>query len=161
MNSIENISASELQLNKFLVGEIITSYNRKRNKTGIIIRSSQDIYALVKRLYKREEIEHREKMFAVFLSHRYEVMGWQLQSVGGLTGTVCDPKILFQGALTANASAVILVHNHPSGNLKASHQDILLTKKVNEGAKLLDMQLLDHLIISDDGYVSLADEGLI
>jgi DNA repair protein RadC len=161
MNTSETLTQTDFQLEKFLIGEIITTYNRKRKKTGIFIRNSRDIYNVVIRLYKQEDIEHRERMFAVFLNRRHEILGWQLQSLGGLSGTVCDPKMLFQSALLANAASIILVHNHPSGNLSPSQEDISLTRKVKEGGKLLEIQLLDHLILNESTYCSLADEGYL
>lgn len=82
-------------------------------------------------------------------------------SEGGVAGTVVDPKVIFKEAIDHLASAVILSHNHPSGNLKPSQADIKITKKLVEAGNLLDIKVLDHLIISDQGYYSFADEGLI
>jgi DNA repair protein RadC len=82
-------------------------------------------------------------------------------SSGGVAGTVADPKLIFGVALKANACSVILVHNHPSDNLKPSNADKMLTEKIKQGGKLLDISVLDHLIISPEGYYSFADEGLI
>ena len=82
-------------------------------------------------------------------------------STGGMTGTVADPKLIFVAALKACACSIMLVHNHPSGNLKPSRQDEELTHKIKEGAKLLDIILLDHLIISNESYFSMQDEGFI
>ena len=84
-------------------------------------------------------------------------MGYAQISSGGLTGTVCDPKIIFQYALQTNASGIILAHNHPSGNLQPSQADIQITEKVREAGKLLDIALLDHLILTGEGFYSLTD----
>ncbi len=75
--------------------------------------------------------------------------------------TICDPKIIFYAALQYQASNLILVHNHPSGNLKPSHEDIDLTKKIAAAGRMLDIKVLDHLIITDSAYTSLGDEGLM
>ena len=80
---------------------------------------------------------------------------------GGVSGTVADPKIIFKAALDKLASGVLLVHNHPSGNLKPSHQDIQLTKKLVESGRVLEIPVLDHVIFTDESYYSFADEGLI
>ncbi len=81
-------------------------------------------------------------------------------SIGGTNGCLLDLKIVFQYAIKANASSIILAHNHPSGNLKPSTADISITKKVSDAANLLDIKLLDHLILSpEDKYYSLSDEG--
>ena len=106
-------------------------------------------------------MEHREASFAVLLSRANRVLGVIRLSEGGVSGTVIDVKILFQSAILSNASGIIISHNHPSGNLTASSADLSLTKKIAAAGKLLDIQLLDHLIITDEGYYSLADEGLI
>ena len=78
-----------------------------------------------------------------------------------MTGTVADPKLIFVAALKSGATGVLLAHNHPSGNLTPSQADIDLTRKIKEGGKLLEIQLLDHLIITSEGYYSFADEGLL
>ena len=82
-------------------------------------------------------------------------------SIGGITGTVADPRIIFRKALAEDAVAIILFHNHPSGNVRPSRQDEELTSKIVQAARLFDIRILDHLIVSDNGYFSFADEGLI
>ena len=82
-------------------------------------------------------------------------------SKGGIAGTVVDPKIVFSVALKSAASSLILIHNHPSGNLQPSEADKTITKKLVDAAKLLDINVLDHLIISIESYYSFADEGLL
>ena len=82
-------------------------------------------------------------------------------SKGGISGTVADPKLIFKAALDSKASSLILVHNHPSGNLKPSEADKRLTKKVVEGGRMLDLPILDHLIFTNHGYFSFADEGIL
>ena len=82
-------------------------------------------------------------------------------SRGGVAGTVADPKLIFKEALENLASSIILVHNHPSGNRQPSAADISLTKKLKEAGNLLDLPVLDHLIYTDNGYYSFADEGML
>ncbi|MEN8249870.1 MAG: JAB domain-containing protein [Bacteroidota bacterium] len=82
--------------------------------------------------------------------------------MGGMSGTIADPKIIFQTALKASAASVILCHNHPSGNTKPSESDIRLTQKIKKAGSFLDLPALDHIIITEDsGYFSFADEGLL
>ena len=82
-------------------------------------------------------------------------------SKGGMTGTVVDVRLLFAIALKATATAVIAAHNHPSGSLRPSEQDIKLTRKIKHGGQLLDIKIHDHLIVTEDGYFSFQDEGLM
>ena len=81
--------------------------------------------------------------------------------MGGITGTVADLRIMFKLAIENLATGIILSHNHPSGQLKPSDADIQLTKSIKEAGKILTIELLDHVIISNDGYFSFADEGLL
>jgi DNA repair protein RadC len=106
------------------------------------------------------DLPHEE--FWVILTNRAQrVIKKQQISLGGVAGTVVDPKIIFKLALEELASGIILIHNHPSGNLTASQADILLTNKLKESGRLLDVQILDHLIIAGKNYLSFADEGLL
>ena len=90
-----------------------------------------------------------------------KVLGWFKISQGGVSGTVVDPKIIMQVALNANASGIILSHNHPSGNLQPSDSDVRLTKKIESGCEFMEISLLDHVILTSEGYYSFADEGQI
>ncbi len=118
------------------------------------ITSSADIYRLV-----RSSMEHlpHEEFRTVMLSRANNVITQTCISRGGTTATVVDPKLIFRSAIDTLAAGIILVHNHPSGNLTPSPQDDALTRRIADGAKLLDIRLLDHLIISPDGYYSYAD----
>lgn len=97
----------------------------------------------------------------MFTNRANKVLGIYEVSTGGIAGTVADPKLIFVAALKVGASGVILSHNHPSGNLTASQADIELTRKIKEGGRLLEIQLLDHVILTSEGYFSFADEGLV
>ena len=102
-----------------------------------------------------------EEFWIILLGQSSKVLNHQLISKGGMTFTVADPKMIFGVALAQHATGIILVHNHPSGNLKPSQQDIDLTKKLAAAGRLLEIQILDHLIITDSSYLSFADEGLL
>jgi DNA repair protein RadC len=104
---------------------------------------------------------NHEEFWILLLNRANHVKSKHLISKGGQSGTIADPKIIFKTALEQNAAYIILAHNHPSGNLKPSTEDIRLTKKLVEGGKMMDLLVVDHLIITDKGYYSFADEGLI
>jgi DNA repair protein RadC len=102
-----------------------------------------------------------EEFWILFLNRANFVTGKQQVSTGGMSGTVVDPKIIFRMALEQKAVSIILCHNHPSGNNKPSQEDIKLTKKLSEAGKSLEISVLDHLIVSQNGFFSFADEGLM
>jgi DNA repair protein RadC len=108
-----------------------------------------------------DKINLLEEFKIVLLNRANRVLGMITLSQGGVSGTVVDPKLIFVAALKAAASYIVLVHNHPSGNLKPSTEDLRLTKKLVEGGKLLDLLIVDHLIITNEGFYSFCDERLI
>lgn len=108
-----------------------------------------------------DRLQYVEEMYLMLLNRANKVLGYSKISLGGTTGTVVDLKVVFQTALKANASSILLCHNHPSGNLKPSEQDIKITKSIKEAGKLMEIALLDHLIITDEGFFSFADEGIL
>jgi len=110
--------------------------------------------------YHLSDLRH-EEFWVMLLSRSNEVMDKQKVSSGGVSGTVADARMIFKSAIQRLASAIILVHNHPSGNLKPSQADIDLTKKLKDAGALLDVAVLDHLIVADSGYYSFADEGML
>ncbi len=122
------------------------------------ITCSQDIYNLLSHSFL--DLLH-EEFWVVLLNRANKVLAKVLISKGGQSATISDPKIIFKTALEHNAAAIILAHNHPSGNLKPSSEDLNLTKKLVLAAKLLDIGVLDHIIFADTLYFSFADEGLM
>ena len=106
--------------------------------------------------------DHRHEVFAVmYLNRANKINHFETISEGGITGTVADPRIILKKALEADAVSIVLCHNHPSGSLKPSRADEELTIKIREAAKYFDIKVLDHIIVSDAGYYSFADEGLL
>ena len=103
--------------------------------------------------------EHREYFYIILMNRANKVLGVSQISVGGISGTVVDPKLVFQAALKANASSIILGHNHPSGELIPSDADNALTRKLADVGTLLDLPVLDHLIMNGETYYSYKDEG--
>lgn len=135
---------------------------RRRQLTDIRerprIASSRDAFQAIAPLLT--DLYH-EEFWLLLLNKACEVVAREKLSSGGTAGTVADVKMAFKRALDAHASALIAVHNHPSGNLKPSDADVDLTRKMKEAGKILDLPLLDHLIVSERGYYSFADEGMI
>ena len=121
-----------------------------------IIRSSRDVYDLLFPLLA--DLPH-EELWALFLNRSQRIIDKQKLSQGGIAETSFDMKLLLKHAINALASGIILCHNHPSGNLRPSHADDQLTRHVAQAVKLMDMQLLDHVIIADNRYYSYSDEG--
>ncbi len=126
---------------------------RKRQISG-----SRDAYEFLSPLLS--DLAH-EEFIALLLNRRNKVLFTDQISVGGVSGTLVDMKKLFLNAVEQQASAMIIAHNHPSGNLRPSEADRQLTRKVKKASELLDINLIDHLIISEEGYFSFADEGLM
>jgi DNA repair protein RadC len=125
------------------------------------ITGSKDVYSIFKEQWDDTKIELVEQFKVMLTNRANKVLGIFEASTGGVSGTVADPKLIFAAAIKAGASGVILAHNHPSGNLTASQADIDLTRKMKEGGKFLEIQVLDHIIMTTEGYYSFADEGLL
>ena len=106
------------------------------------------------------DLDH-EQFWVLMLNNSNQVMRKQMISKGGRAGTVADPKIIFNLAVQHHATSIIIAHNHPSGSLKPSAEDLLITKKLIDAGSMLDLRVLDHLIITTDSYTSFADEKLI
>src|SRR5215203_4159065 len=123
-----------------------------------VISSSADVAHYLQTLLR----DYKHEVFAVlFLNRSNKINHFQIISEGGITGTVADPRVILKKALEENAVSLILCHNHPSGSLKPSKADEDLTLKIKEAARYFDIKVLDHLIVSDDGYYSFADEGIL
>jgi len=125
------------------------------------ITASKDAYEILIELWDENKIEFVEQFKVLFLNKANKVLGVYEVSTGGISGTVADPRVIFVAALKANCCAIIISHNHPSGNLKPSRQDEELTEKIKNGGQFLEIKLLDHLIVTNEGYFSFTDEGLL
>lgn len=122
------------------------------------ISSSSDIFKLMHSTFAH--LNH-EEFWILLLNRSNHVLAKHLISKGGQAGTVADPKIIFKTALQHNAAGIVLMHNHPSGNLKPSADDIKITKDMSHTGNLLSLYIIDHLIFTDNGYYSFKDEGVI
>ncbi len=140
------------------IKEIRVSYS-SGNNDKIKINSSKDSYELMKSCWLMNTIELQEEFKILLLNRNHQVLGIYPLSKGGVSGVVVDAKLIFSVALKCNASSIIIAHNHPSGNLKPSEADLRLTKKLKEAGNYLDVKVLDHIILSKEGYYSFVDES--
>jgi len=145
-----------------MVSEIELIYkNKVKPSERPLVISAKDCYQLLLKTWDENKIEFVEQFKVVLMNRAQRVLGIYELSTGGVTGTVADPKLVFTAALKANACNIILSHNHPSGNLKPSRADEELTKKITTAGMYLDIKVIDHIIVTSEGYYSFADEGLL
>jgi DNA repair protein RadC len=141
------------------IREVQVSYQPLKGKL-FQVKSADNAFEYLSRAYDEGTIGLCEEFIVLLLNRANRVMGCLRLSKGGLTGTVVDLRILFGTALKAMASSIVIAHNHPSNNLQPSEADLELPQKIKKAGKLLDINLLDHLILgTDDNYVSFANEG--
>ena len=136
----------------------------KYKHSGIVktkITNSSDSYSLLKGMFDADTLEYCESSVAIYLNRANNTIGWQKISQGGITGTIIDVRVVLATALKCGATNIIISHNHPSGQLKSSEQDDTLTKKLSDACKIMEIRLLDHVIITSEGYYSYSDEGKI
>lgn len=125
------------------------------------ITSSKDAHDVLRKYWDGDKLELVEQFKVMLLNRANRVIGLLDLSTGSTTGTIADPRLIFCAALKGNSCGIIVAHNHPSGNLSASQADIALTNKLQQAGKFLEIQLLDHLILTSESYISFADEGLL
>lgn len=142
------------------VSEIKVSYSN-RNNIKVKVTNSKIIYNLIMKHWNLDIIEYQEEVKIILLNRANIVLGIYELSKGGISGTVVDIRIILGVALKCNASSIIMVHNHPSGKLTPSDNDKSITKRLKEACSILDISLLDHLIITKEGYYSFTNEGIL
>ncbi len=133
---------------------------KKKDFKRAKIKNSKDAADYARQFYF-DDLMIYESVFIIMTNRRSNTCGYAKISQGGISGTVVDIRLILKYAIDNLASGIILVHNHPSGNMIASPQDIQIAKKLKEAARWMDISLLDSIILGEDGYCSLADEGLI
>jgi DNA repair protein RadC len=151
-----NENKTELQ-----AAEVQLKYKSRIPKSKRIqIKTSIDAFRMLWEYWDKDVVDHHEQFKALLLNNKNEVLGIADISVGGVTATIIDPRIIFQYALKAHATGIIVAHNHPSSNPIPSESDIEVTKKLIEAGNMLNINVLDHIILCGDGsYYSLGDEG--
>lgn len=139
----------------------ISLKNRVKASERKVVNNAADCAEVCRMCFDADSIEWTESFIVIALNTANKVLGFYKVSSGGTTGTVVDPKVVFTFALLSSAQNIIIAHNHPSGALKPSRADENITKRLKEGAALLDIKLLDHIIITAESYFSFAEDGLI
>ena len=131
-------------------------YNQRQK-----ISNSQGAYEILTNLFPENTMDYRETFIVLYLNRANQVLGYSVISQGGTSNTTVDIKMVIQTALLANASCIMLAHNHPSGNVQPSSDDNKITKRIMEAAKLFDITVLDHLITTNENDSSFTDNGNI
>lgn len=146
----------------FKVAEVQLTYkNRIPYKDRQQITGSETAYHIVKAQFPDETIDYRESFKVIYMNRSNHVLGCLTVSEGGPCSTAVDVKLILQGALLTNAHGVIMAHNHPTGNLQPSTPDKFMTDKIRQALTIMDINLLDHLIITRENYFSFVDEGVM
>jgi DNA repair protein RadC len=142
--------------------EIRLSY-KGRVKPSLLpkIANSKDAFKVLREHWNEHKIEFVEQFNVLVMNRAHRVIGVYKASSGGCAATIADPKLIFAAAIKSNAAAIILSHNHPSGNLSPSEEDIKLTATLRKAGEFLELPIVDHLIVTSEGYYSFADEGLM
>lgn len=143
-----------------IVSEVTLSYkNRVPYQQRQKVTSSDNVYEILKTIFPAETMDYRETFIVLYLNKAHHTLGYSIISEGGTSRVAVDVKMIMQGALLANASAIIIAHNHPSGRLHPSAEDRNLTKRVEDAAKLFDITVLDHLIVTSEDFYSFSNNG--
>jgi DNA repair protein RadC len=153
-----------MEASKHMATEITVAYiNKVKASERMTVTNSSDAHAYALRGFDKDTISLQEEFIAIYLNRANQVLGIYKVGKGGITGVVADNRLVLAVALKVAAVSIIVAHNHPSGNLKPSKADEELTYKIREGAKFMDIKLLDHIIVEPSGeqYYSFADEGLL
>ena len=168
LNELARIGISELQKikgigeTKAVIIAAALEFGRRRHNTAFlkkpIIKSSKDVAEYLQNTLQDLNYE----VFAViYLNRANKIIHFEIISRGGITGTVADPRMILKIAIEHGSTSIILCHNHPSGNLQPSKADELITKKIIQSGEIIDIKILDHIIVSNEGYYSFMDEGMI
>jgi DNA repair protein RadC len=131
--------------------ETTIKYVRRRPKNEVQIKEPEDAVNFIRPFFK-ECIDHHEEFYAIFLDRAHQIISCTKLGMGGVAGTLVNKLALYQQAILSNCTAVILVHNHPSGNLAASDADIKITREIKEKLKIFDINVLDHIILTHSGF---------
>ena len=140
--------------------EMSTIYKIEKDIPNVKVTQSSMVNEYIRKVYP-VPINEREAFVVLYLNNSNRTLGISVISIGGITGTLVDIRLILHYALLSMATGLILCHNHPSGSLQPSGADKTITKKVKEAAKLMDINLLDHLVITEDSYYSFADDGIL
>jgi len=143
---------------KSTLKEVNALYKHEKIIHNIKVNSSSAVNEFIRNIYP-VEITYREAMLALYLNNSNRTISYSIISIGGYTGTLADVRLILKDALLSKATAMILIHNHPSSTLVASSSDHAITKKVKEAGSIMDIKLMDHIILTEDSFYSMADSG--
>lgn len=157
------MSAKEQSIfDMFKVAEVELIYRAPKDiRERPIVSTTAIAHEVLRNHWDPNKIDLQEQFKILLLNKRNRCLGIVEIATGGVSHCQVDNKLIFASALKANASSIILAHNHPSGNLRESSSDIALTTRVIKGAGLLDIKVLDHMILTSDSYLSFMDKGLM
>lgn len=151
---MQNLTIPEIQFSLSYKNQVKQSELRQ-------ITSSEECEDVLRIVFNSSTFLWREEMLLLCLNRNNQVIGYYRVSVGGISGTVCDPKVIFTIALNSGASSIVLAHNHPSGSLTPSQADKALTKTIKDLGQLLQITLIEHMILTNESYYSFADNGTL
>ena len=140
--------------------EMSTIYKMKKDISNVKVTQSSMVNEYIRKVFP-VPIQEREAFVVLYLNNSNRTLGISVISIGGITGTLVDIRLVLRDALLSMATGLILCHNHPSSTLQPSHADKNITNKIKEASQLMDIKLLDHLIITKDSYFSFADDGIL
>ena len=149
-----------MDLKKCYLGEIVVTYEKAEQPTTYIIRNSADASKPIKEMISGDMLI-KERFIVLYLNRSNTIMFAEVHTIGTSTGTQVDVKDIVRRAIASGAHGLIVGHNHPSGALIPSENDKRMTRKLNDGLDMFDIKLLDHLIVTDSGYFSFSDQGLV
>ena len=161
---MKRTNLTQQSINFLNVAEVSLTYTTKvKPSERLAVKCSRDAHKILFDSWDTATIEHKETVKMLLLNRANKVLGITTISEGGLSGTLMDVRMIFQYAIKGNACGIIIAHNHPSGNINPSESDQKITQKIKEAGNLLDIQLLDHIILTPESeiYRSFADEGQI
>jgi DNA repair protein RadC len=168
LNELGKLSVNDLmKINGIGEAKAITlaaalELGRRRQASSSLLKSSiKSSNDIAEYLRIKLQDNYTEVFAVVFLNKANRINSFEIISTGGITGTVADPRVILKKALEVDATSIVLCHNHPSGSLKPSKADEDLTLKIKEAAKYFDIRVMDHIIVSEDGFFSFADQGIL
>ncbi len=141
-----------------IIAEIELKYKPNKYST-VVVKTAIDCVPIFRDVWNKDGLEYYEEFKIMYLNRANEVLGIYHHATGGMNAVFYDIRMIFQAALKANASSIIVVHNHPTGNLKPSELDIKMTQKVKKAGDILDITLLDSIILGKDSFCSMASDG--
>lgn len=141
--------------------QVKITLQKTNNAINMEIKDSRDSADAFRQIFPADMIDVHEQFCCIFMDQKGCTKGWFLASQGGINYSVVDVRTIFAAALNCLATSILICHNHPSGQLNPSKEDIAMTKKIKEAGEILQIRLMDHIVLTETGYTSFNDEGLL